>query len=498
MSKNKPAPTQVAGFPLFVVIWNQMQGISTPKFHLEMAQWLEHAWDQKNMRLLLMAFRGAGKSTIIGLFAAWLLYHKADLRLLVLAADFNLAKKMVRNVKRIIERHPLTLGLRPDNPDQWASDRFTIRREMVSRDPSMQAKGVSSNITGTHADIVICDDVEVPNTSGSAEKREDLRQRLNEIPYVLSSGGMQLYVGTPHDYFSIYADSARIEIGEEFPFLEGFDRLVLPLLDKQGVCLWPEKFSPEAIKKIRDDTGPNKFESQMMLREINIMDGRLDADLLKYYTGEIEHCILTNNLYIGNQQMEGASAWWDPAFGKKGGDRSVLAIVYTDDNGIYYLHHVEYINVKEGLGQEDEATQQCKVIVDLARKFRLPSITVETNGLGIFLPKMLRKNLATEKVPSAVQGEVSTKSKAVRILESFDVLLAAQRLYVNKNVCDTPFVMEMREWQPGKTKGHDDGLDAVAGAISRQPDRFERAKRQGNYSWQKGGLPGKAKSNFDV
>ncbi|MDH5722932.1 MAG: phage terminase large subunit [Alphaproteobacteria bacterium] len=498
MSKNEIAALQVAGFPLFVVIWNQMQGVGTPKFHLEMAQWLEQAWEQKKTRLLLMAFRGAGKSSMVGLFAAWLLYRNADLRLLVLAADFNLAKKMVRNVKRIIERHPFTKGLRPDNPDQWASDRFTIRREMVSRDPSMQARGVSSNITGTHADIVICDDVEVPNTCDSAEKRENLRERLAEIPYVLVAGGTQLYVGTPHDYYSIYADREREEIGEEFPFLDGFERLSVPLLDENGVCPWPEKYPPEEIEKIKKHTGPNKFDQQMMLREVNILESRLNVDLLQYYTGEIEYCILTNDLYIGHQKMVGACAWWDPAFGRATGDSSVLAIVYTDQGGNYYLHHIEYIKIDENV-EEDEAKQQCRIVAHLAKKHYLPGVVVETNGIGQYLPRMLMNVMKEEKVlQTSVTGTIATKPKTLRILESFDVILAAQRLWVNKTVRETPFIREMREWRPGKAKCRDDGLDAVAGAISREPDRMEGGYRQGGQSWHKSAQPGKAKSDFEV
>ena len=166
-----------ADFKLFIVLWNQMQQQKTPHIHIDMANWLERSWKTGKKHLLLQAFRSSGKSTIAGLFCAWLLYRHSDLRILVLAADEILAGKMVRNVKRIIERHPLTQKMKPSNADQWASDRFTVKRNMELRDPSMLARGITSNITGSRADIIICDDVEVPNTCDSAEKREDLRER---------------------------------------------------------------------------------------------------------------------------------------------------------------------------------------------------------------------------------------------------------------------------------------------------------------------------------
>ena len=76
----------------------------------------------------MMAFRDSGKSTIVGLFCAWMLLRQPDLRIIVVAADHALAKKMARNVKRVIERHPLTRSLKPRRRDQWAADQFTVNR----------------------------------------------------------------------------------------------------------------------------------------------------------------------------------------------------------------------------------------------------------------------------------------------------------------------------------------------------------------------------------
>lgn len=122
----KSANDGKAGFPLFVVVWNRLQGYETPDIHFVIAHWLEKCWREDRRRMLLMAFRASGKSTLVGLFAAWLLYRNPDLRILVLAADLPLAARMVRNVRRIVERHPLTAAIRPHRPDQWASDRLSL------------------------------------------------------------------------------------------------------------------------------------------------------------------------------------------------------------------------------------------------------------------------------------------------------------------------------------------------------------------------------------
>ncbi|MFP4313382.1 MAG: phage terminase large subunit [Alphaproteobacteria bacterium] len=486
-----------ADFKLFMVLWNQMQGQSTPVLHLKMANWLERAWKTGQRQLLLQAFRSAGKSTIVGLFAAWLLYRASDLRILVLAADEVLAGKMVRNVKRIIERHPLTAHMKPDNADQWASERFTVRRNMELRDPSMLAKGITSNITGSRADIVICDDVEVPNTCDTAEKRENLRARLSEISFVLVPDGTQLYVGTPHTFYTIYADIPRKDLGEEAPFLHGFHALKMPVLDENRQSAWPERYSEREIEKMRLRAGPNRFTSQMMLQPVNIAEGRLNPDKLKLYEDGLDYTKEINTLFLGRRKIRSASAWWDPSFASAKGDCSVLAVIYSDEAGDKFLHHLEYITLPEQ-GNADEATAQCRIVAGLCKQFMLPSLTIEINGIGRFLPGILRNELAKAHVPTRVQEFSNSRPKDIRIIEAFDALLAAERLHIHRSVLKTPFISEMREWRPEVSKGHDDGLDAVAGALSLEPVRVERIYGKGAFNWYRGSKSQKAKTDFNV
>lgn len=498
-SDTNTTSNQKIGFQLFLSFWNQTQGQTTPDLHLKLASWLENCRNDGDVRLLLMAFRSAGKSTLVGAFAAWLVYQNPNVRILVLAADSALAGKMVRNVKRIIESFPVTTNLKPDRIDQWASDRFTVKRDIELRDPTMLARGVTSNITGSRADIVICDDVEVPNTCDSEEKRESLRLRLSEIPYVLVAGGAQIYVGTPHNYYSIYADVPREEIGEETPFLDEYKRLSVPIMDEAGIPTWPEKYSTNAIEQIKIDTGPNKFESQMMLKPVNILDGRLDTELLQFYNGEIEYCKITDALYMGPTQITDVRAWWDPAFASAKGDDSVLAIVFGDKGGNYYLHHLEYIKV-DANNEDDEATQQAKIVAKLAKQYHLPSISVETNGIGQFLPKILGRELNNARIACSPKRETSIKNKQRRILEGFDAVLAAQKLFVHDRIKQTQFIMQMREWQPSKSRCKDDALDAVSSAILAHPIRIQRvhgniAHRQ---TWRKGTPAHKGNSDFAV
>ncbi|NMM45218.1 phage terminase large subunit [Rhodospirillaceae bacterium KN72] len=494
-------------FPEFVWIWTRMQGMDLPDLHRQIGTWLDMRWRAGDRKLVLLAFRAAGKSTLVGLFCAWLLYRDPSLRILVLAAEQDLAARMVRNVKRIIERHPLTEGLKPDRLDQWAADRFTVNRPAELRDPSMLARGIAANVTGSRADVIVCDDVEVPNTCDTAPKRADLRARLGEADYILVPGGMQLYVGTPHSYYSIYADTPRKEVGEDRPFLDGFNRMEVPILTETGKSAWEGRYSLEDIAQLRRRHGEAKFQSQMMLRPVNIAGCRLDPDRMKLYDARLE--LQERNgeavLLLDGVRMLSASAWWDPAYGAAsgggttGGDGSVVACVFTGEDGLYRLHRVQYL-ISDPNGDVDEARQQCRAVARFARRNLLPSVTVETNGIGKFLPSLLRREMAAMKTGCAVQERHSSKPKDIRILEAFDAALAAGQIACHRSVWGTPFPMEMREWRPGGlSKGHDDGLDAVAGCLSMEPVRLPRITDHYNrQSWHGGRTHTVAATDFDV
>ena len=470
-------------FQDFVDAWNERQELKTPPHHSRIAGWLASALESGERHLLLMAFRGAGKSTLVGLFAAWLLRTDPNRRLLVLAADLRLAKKMVRNVKRIIERHPMTEGMKPKERDQWASDQFTVSRPQELRDPSMLASGMDGNITGNRADVVICDDVEVPKTSDTAPKRDQLREALREIDYLLVPGGVQLYVGTPHSYYTIYAKEAREEAGETQAFLEGFHRFELPIRDEANVSAWPERFSKEYIDKLRQRVGLTTFESQMMLKPTPASATRFNPEDLRKYEGELE-CHTAQGetvLTLNGIRMVSATAWWDPAVsrpdgdGRTTGDDSVVAAVFSDAKGYLYLHRVLYLKVDPS-DPENEARQQCGLVARFLRELHLPGVYVETNGLGTFLPAFLQDEVKRARIGASVTGKASTKSKARRIVEAFEARLAAGRIHAHASVWETPFVREMREWRPtGRQRGHDDALDAVAGCILAEPLRFDGA-----------------------
>jgi hypothetical protein len=435
----------------FLWLWNQRSAQDTPAIHRRIARWLMARRDAGDRRLLLMAFRGCGKSTLIGLWCAWLLLRNPSARILVVAADAPLATRMVATVRRILESHPLCAELLPDVPENWAADRFTVVRPGALRDPSMLAQGISGNITGARADIIICDDVEVAGNCDTPGKRAALRERLAELEFILTPGGTILFVGTPHCEESLYRDPKH-----EDAFLRSYRRLVLPIMNAAGASASFGKRSGQALPAEAARLDPAALIRYAEEPEYREAGGRAELSLL-------------------GRRLVSGGGYWDPAYGRPGsGDSSVLAACYADQEGNHFLHRLRYLT-HDPDAAEDPATQQCRQVAHIARDLLLPVIRVETNGIGRFLPALLRRELAKAGAACAVVEQNNHRAKADRILGGLEPALAARRLHAHESVFRTRFPAEMAEWAPNVTGARDDALDALAGCLLAEPVRLARA-----------------------
>ena len=123
------------------------------------------------------------------------------------------------------------------------------------------------------------------------------------------------------------------------------------------------------------------------------------------------------------------------------------------------------------------AADQCQQVVDFVQANHLPAVQVETNGLGKFLPEILKQTFRRHRLRCAVLTQTSKTQKDQRILDAFDVLLANRALKVHERVKQTALYREMQEWIPGGG-GHDDGVDAVAGCLLSAPVRLPKTVYQ--------------------
>jgi hypothetical protein len=493
-----------------------------PEIHIRACIWLATFGDLGVLR----CFRGFGKSTMLAIYNAWRYHEDPTLRLLHQGDQDKTAYKTSRDTKRVLMRHPMTAGLKDIRGE---SAFWWVPGADDERNPSMQAAGITSGITSSRADEIQNDDVEVPKNITNPEAREKMRYRLGEQTHILVPGGRMLYIGTPHTHDSLYDEMERIGAncltikmfehefriesatkreyelpfrpvyvffgigassrlltpGEDYTFHKGmlkFIKAPMGLVDCYSESAWPARFDRAELQKRRTRTRTiNEWDSQYQLHSKPISEIRLDPAQITAY--DVEPVVRVANrqasMWLGKVQIAGMAARWDPASAKLGSDVSAFGLVLQDTRGRRYIHRAEALTgeVAEFSQEQRQYSRivggQVFQICELVQKYRIPRIVVETNGIGVFAPAVLRQALKQFGLVCGVVEEPAVVNKNRRILEAFEDVLSSRMLWGHVNVLRGPLWDQMKDFNPLTQNQADDYIDVTASAIVDQPERIK-------------------------
>jgi len=518
MPSNQPESADVR-FLAFFLCWADRMGWVVPEIHVRACIWLATFGELGVLR----CFRGFGKSTILAIYNAWRYSEDRQYRILHQGDQDKTAYKTSRDTKRVLMRHPMTSHLidtRGESAFWW------VPGADDERNPSMQAAGITSGITSSRADEIQNDDVEVPKNIGNPESREKMRYRLGEQTHILVPGGRMLFIGTPHTHDSLYDEMERmgancltirmfehehrienatgteyfINFKPEFVFFsigktarvmdEGADyrltdsgiRFSTPpngLVDCYAGSAWPERFSREELIKRRTRTRTiNEWDSQYQLHSKPVSEVRIDPARIIPYAVEpvIRHANKTATMWLGNVRIVGMAMRWDPSGAKLHSDVSAVALVLQDEHGRRYMHTVAALTgeVAEFSANGNRILGgQVWQICDIVEKYHVPRITIETNGVGVFAPAVMKAALKQRKLICGVGEEPSVTNKNKRILEAFEPVISAGMLWAHVDVLQGPIWDQMKDFNPGTQNQDDDYIDVSAAAIADIPERIK-------------------------
>lgn len=265
-----------------VAMWSFLRLPRPTPLQLDIAYHLQYG----PKRDIVQAFRGAAKSWITAAFVLWLLYRDPNLLILVVSASGNRAAKFTRFCLDIIMRWELLRHLRPKHNQRQSSLGFDVgpAEERPDQQPSMEAKGITGQITGGRADVIVADDVEVPRNADTETKREKLREQVREFDAIIKpdSIGLIKYLGTPQTEASVYNTllvrgyTTRIWPAQ-YPAADKLDSIwghqiapsirnaVLRRPELAGHSVEPSRFSDEDLAIRRLSYGAIGFGLQFML-----------------------------------------------------------------------------------------------------------------------------------------------------------------------------------------------------------------------------------------
>lgn len=190
------------------LVWHELNLPKPTRAQLAIAKYLQHG----PKRLQISAFRGVGKSWITAAFVLWILYKDHDKKILVISASKERADNFTIFCQKLIIDIEWLHHLGPKSDDQrWSRVSFDVGPAAPHQAPSCKSVGITSSMTGSRADVLIFDDVEVPLNSATDMQREKLLQLITEAESILTpkKESRVCFLGTPQSVFTCYRKLAE-------------------------------------------------------------------------------------------------------------------------------------------------------------------------------------------------------------------------------------------------------------------------------------------------
>ena len=500
-------------FKLFLqALWGQLELPTPTRAQYAIADYLQHG----PKRLQIQAFRGIGKSWITGAFVLWTLFKDPEKKIMIISASKERADNMSIFLQKLIIETPWLSHLQPKSDDsRWSRISFDVNCS-PHQAPSVKSVGITGQLTGSRADLMILDDIEVPGNSMTEMMREKLLQLCTEAESILTpkDDSRIMYLGTPQTVFTVYRKLAERNYRPfvwpaRFPrSLANYEGLIAPQLQEdidQGAEKWqvtdPDRFNDEDLIEREAAMGRSNFMLQFML-DTSLSDAEKFplkmADLIVtsvnpttapesiIWCSDPANVIrdaptvgLPGDYFYSPMQLQGD--WGD--FSEticsvdpsgRGSDETA-ACYLSQRNGILYLHEMRAYRD----GYSDTTLLD---ILKGCKKYNVTKLVIETNfGDGI-VAELFKKHLVNTKQGIDVEEVRANVRKEDRIIDTLEPVLNQHRLVVDRSVIDWDYasnkqappeerLLYMLFYQMSRMcreKGavkHDDRLDCLAQGV---------------------------------
>ena len=525
-------------FKLFLqALWSQLDLPSPTRAQYAIADYLQHG----PKRLQIQAFRGVGKSWITGAFVLWTLFNNAEKKIMIISASKERADNMSIFLQKLIIETPWLSHLRPkDDNARWSRISFDVNCT-PHQAPSVKSVGITGQLTGSRADLMILDDIEVPGNSMTEMMREKLLQLCTEAESILTpkKDSRIMYLGTPQTTFTIYRKLAERNYRpfvwpSRYPRkdkLSQYENLLAPQI-VEDIDMGAEEWKP---------TDPDRFTSDDLLereaamgRSNFMLQFQLDTTLsdAEKFPLKFSDLVITS---VNPTQAPDAVVWCSdprnvlkdlPTVGLPGdyfyspmalqgewgpyteticsvdpsgrGTDETAATYISQRNGFLYVHEVRAY--KDGYSDS--------TLLDILRgckKYNATKLLIETNFGDGMVCELFKKHLQQTKQAIDVEEVRANVRKEDRIIDTLEPVLNQHKLIVDRSVVEWDYnsnkeaapedrLLYMLFYQMSRMcreKGavkHDDRLDSLAQGVKYFTDAmsisaYEAVKMRRQEEW---------------
>lgn len=528
MSSKDTVPEELKDFRNFLyLVWKHLNLPDPTPIQYEIAEWMQGG----PKRAVIQGFRGVGKSWICSAYVVHQLLLDPSKNILVCSASKTRADDFSTFTLRLIHEMPLLAHLIPNDKQRFSKISFDVGPAPASHAPSVKSLGITSQLTGSRADIIVADDVEVPNNSATQGMRDKLAEQVKEFESILKPDKESkiVFLGTPQcedslynklierDYTACIWTCKYITPKKNEKTYYGSVSPLCVAEDKKEKSTEPTRFSEIDLAEREVSYGKAGFAMQFMLdsrlsdvdrfplkvNDLVVMD--IDNEVAPekvvwaqspelIWGGDVPNVGFTGDRFyrpmkqVGDMvDFNGSVMSIDPS--GRGRDETSWAVVKML-NG--YLYVPDAGGMQGGYGDE-----VLKKLALKAKKHKVNYIIVESNfGDGMF--SELFKPYLSKVHPCTIEEVRHSIQKEKRIIDTLEPVLSQHKLVISPEVIREDFNSAQHYPLESQLKyqliyqlsritrdrgaiTHDDRLDALAIAVAYWADQMAQdAERKMN------------------
>jgi hypothetical protein len=513
-------------FKVFLtLVWRELRLPKPTRAQMAIAEYLQHG----PKRLQISAFRGVGKSWITAAFVLWTLYNDPDKKIMVISASKERADNFSIFCQKLIIDIPWLSHLGPKSEDQrWSRISFDVGPAKPHQAPSVKSVGITGQMTGSRADLMIFDDVEVPLNSATDMQREKLLQLVTEAESILTPAETSriLFLGTPQSTFTIYRKLAE----------RSYKPFVWPARYPRDIGRYEGLLAPQILEDLEQEEDISWKPTDSRFTEIDLLEreaamGRsnfmlqfmLDTSLsdaekfpLKFqdlivtplgeecaeryaWSADPRYCLkelsavgLPGDRFYGPMFIDEGIVPYDETIvsvdpSGRGTDETV-AVVLSQANGYVFIRDIKAYRD----GYSDNTLSD---IVRLAKRYKASRLLIESNFGDGMICELFKRHVIQQQGNLNIEEVRATVRKEERIIDTLEPVMNQHKLIIDPKVFDydyssnpdappekrLEYMLMYQMSRMCREKGavkHDDRIDALAQGVQWFVDALAQSAHQ--------------------
>lgn len=444
--------------------------------HEELCKFLTNP-ELKPYRLVLYP-RGHRKSFYAAMYACWRIVVDPSISIVYLSATSDLAESQLRTIKctlesPIVRRYwPLLVNVDEGKREKWTTTEICVddprRKAEGTRDSTVKAGGLTTNITGAHCDLIILDDMVVPKNN-SEEGRRQVMSQYSQLQSILNPGGAILAVGTRYHPKDIYATMQETyeEIFSDDGELIGREPqwdLLQKSVEENGEFLWNRQqrkdgkyygFDFKELSRIKAGyVDKSQFYAQYYNDPNDAGSALITQDMFTYYNRD--HLYTKGGVYYIKDRPLNVYAAIDFAFSARASaDSTAIVVVGVDaDNNRYVLDIDRF--------KTDRIQEYYSHVIAIHEKYNLKKLRAEVTVAQQVIVTALKDKLAENSTRLVIEDYRPQTKKEERVLAVLKPLYEDHKIFHYRGGNCEILEEELKQAKPA----HDDVKNALADAIS--------------------------------